>query len=96
MRWRLERILGYRWTHPLEMKDTRGVPLYHMIFATDNEAGTEIMEHLYSAAASEIPAMQKEAADRSMGQLALDLGFDALPSGGYRYEPPWEPPDSAG
>jgi three-Cys-motif partner protein len=91
MRWRLERILGYRWTHPLEIKDTRGLPLYHMIFATDNQAGTQIMEHLYATAAAAIPAMQKEAADRTVGQQALDLGF-APALNGYRYEPPWEPP----
>ena len=96
MRWRLERVLGYRWTHPLEMKDTRGLPLYHMIFATDNEAGTQIMEHLYSTAAAAIPAMQKEASDRSIGQQVLDLGLESLPTGGYRYEPPWEPPSSSG
>jgi hypothetical protein len=75
MRWRLERVLGYRWTHPLELKDTRGLPLYHMIFATDNEAGTQIMEHLYSAAAAAIPEMRTEAADRTVGQPTLDLGL---------------------
>jgi three-Cys-motif partner protein len=94
MRWRLERDLGYRWTHPLELKSTRGIPLYHMIFATDNEAGTRIMEHLYAAAAAEIPAMRREAADRAVGQQTLDLGFEPAPDTGYRYEPPWEPPDS--
>lgn len=90
MRRRLERDLGYRWTHPLELKNLRGVPLYHMIFATDNEAGTKIMEHLYAAAAAEIPVMRQEAADRAKGQQTLDLGFGAAPDG-YRYEPPWEP-----
>ena len=39
MRWQLENDLGYRRTHPLELKNTRGVPIYHMIFATDNDAG---------------------------------------------------------
>ena len=39
MRWRLERELGYRWTHQLEIRNTGGVPLYHLIFATDSEAG---------------------------------------------------------
>lgn len=92
MRWRLERELGYRWTHPLELKNTRGVPLYHMIFATDNEAGTRIMEHVYGKAAASIPAMRQEARDRARGQQALDLGLEFTPEAGYRYEPPWEPP----
>jgi hypothetical protein len=95
MRWRLEHVLGYRWTHPLELKTTGGIPLYHMIFATDNEGGTRIMEHIYAAAARSIPAMRKEAADRAVGQQALDLGFEAPPGAGYRYEPPWGPPGSA-
>jgi len=93
MRWRLERDLGYRWTHPLELRNTRGVPLYHMLFATDNEAGTQIMEHVYRSAAGRMPAMQQEARDRARGQIALNLGLDLKPEAMYRYEPPWEPPE---
>jgi three-Cys-motif partner protein len=92
MRWCLERDLGYRWTHPLELRNTRGLPIYHMLFATDNEAGTRIMEHVYRSAAARIPAMQQEARDRARGQVALDLGPDLGPAATYRYEPPWEPP----
>jgi three-Cys-motif partner protein len=92
MRWRLERDLGYRWTHPLELRNTHGVPLYHMIFATDNEAGTRIMEHIYRRAAARMPAMQQEALDRARGQIPLDLGLEPDPAPTYRYEPPWEPP----
>ncbi len=95
MRWRLEGDLGYRWTHPLEIKDTHGRPLYHMIFATDNEAGTQIMEHIYRRAAERIPAMRREAQDRRRGQIALDLGLDLAPEINYQYEPPWQPPDTA-
>jgi len=92
MRWRLERDLGYERTHPLELIDTRGRPIYHMIFATDHEAGTKIMSDLYSKAAQRIPEMRKEAQDRAVGQAAFDLG-DELPAGtSYRYEPPWTPP----
>lgn len=93
MRWRLERHLGYRWSHPLELKNTRGVPLYHMIFATDNEAGTQIMEHIYAKAVAAIPAMRQEAADRAHGQQVLDLNVALAPDMRYRYEPPWEPPE---
>lgn len=33
MRWRLEKVLGYATTHPLELKNSRDGTLYHMIFA---------------------------------------------------------------
>jgi three-Cys-motif partner protein len=90
MRWRLERNLGYRFSHPFELKNTRGATLYHMIFATDHDAGTRIMESIYAKAAQRVPEMQKEARDRARGQLALALEVGA-PGEGYRYEPPWEP-----
>ncbi len=61
MRWRLEGELGYRWTHQLEIRNTGGVPLYHLIFATDSEAGHKIMTHLYDQAAAEFPAMAQQA-----------------------------------
>ena len=64
MRWRLETVLGYRWTHPLELKNTRGTSLYFMIFATSNEVGHRIMSHLYNTAAKQFPAMQAEARSR--------------------------------
>ena len=90
MRWRLQRELGYRFTHPFEVKNTKGVSLYHMIFATDNDAGTSIMEHIYNKAAQNMPEMRKEARDRAQGQTALDIETEA-PGSGYRHEPPWEP-----
>ena len=61
MRWRLETVLGYRWTHPLEQRNTRGTSLYFMIFATSNEVGHRIMSHLYNTAAKQFPAMRAEA-----------------------------------
>lgn len=39
-------------------RDTRGVPLYHMLFPTDSEAGTRLVEHVYRRVAGRIPAMQ--------------------------------------
>lgn len=90
MRWRLEHDLGYRYTHPFELKNTRGGTLYHMIFATDNDAGTRIMENIYGHAAERVPEMRQEARDRMRGQLALDVGAGAQTEG-YGYEPPWEP-----
>ena len=64
MRWRLESILGYRWTHPLELKNIQGASLYFMIFATSNETGHTIMSYLYNQAAKQFPAMQAEARSR--------------------------------
>jgi hypothetical protein len=61
-----------------------------MLFATDHDAGTRIMESIYSSAATRIPEMQQEARDRAHGQLTLDVGPGAVEEG-YRYEPPWEP-----
>lgn len=67
MRWRLENVLGYTQTHPLEIRSLQGRPLYNMIFATDHPAGTGIMSFLYKKAASEIPAMRQAARDRAAG-----------------------------
>jgi three-Cys-motif partner protein len=92
MRWRLERNLGYRFAHPFELKNTKGSTLYHMIFATDSDAGTRIMAAIYANAAKRLPDMLQEARDRLSGQQTLDLGIEsATPDLGYRYEPPWEP-----
>lgn len=68
MRWRLETVLGYRWTHPLEIFNERGSSIYHMVFATDHEAGNRIMTDLYRTAAGEFPAM-REAARRRRARL---------------------------
>ncbi len=69
MRWRLENVLGYQWTHPLEIFNERGHSIYHMVFATDHEVGNRIMTDLYGRAANEFPAM-REAALRRRARLA--------------------------
>ncbi len=61
MRWRLETELGYRWTQPLEIRNERGNVIYHMVFATDHEAGHKIMSDVYAQAAAEFPAMAQQA-----------------------------------
>jgi three-Cys-motif partner protein len=94
MRWRLERVLGYRWTHPLEVKNLRGGPLYHMILATDNDAGTRIMSDLYRRAAETIPQMRQEIRERLRHPdqpRLLDPGAPEIPKGSYAYQPPWLP-----
>lgn len=96
MRWRLERGLRYRAAHSFELKNSKG-PLYHMIFATDNQAGTRIMSAIYDKAAKQLPEMRQEAKDRARGQGAFDFGDAHLASNeSYRYEPPWEPPGLPG
>lgn len=64
MRWRLERELGYQWTHALELVTERNHPLYDMIFATDHQAGNRIMSHLYNVAAAQIPQMRQAALEQ--------------------------------
>jgi three-Cys-motif partner protein len=61
MRWRLEKVLGYQWTHPLEIFNEQGASIYHMVFATGHQAGSRIMTSLYNAAANEFPAMRQTA-----------------------------------
>jgi three-Cys-motif partner protein len=94
MRWRLEKVLGYAQTHPLEIRNLQGGPIYDMIFATDHHAGTSIMSHLYSRASEEIPAMRQAARDEMAGVLRLfDVVGEAEPAPGYRYEAPIAPED---
>lgn len=57
MRWRLEKILGYRWTHQLLVNNESNRPLYFMVFATDSDPGKKIMRDLYEKAAVTFPKM---------------------------------------
>lgn len=91
MRWRLETDLGYARTHPLLLKSERGVPLYHMIFATDHEAGDRIMSSIYAVAARTIPDMAREAREHRPG-AQLSLGLPSEEPVGYIYDPPRPPP----
>lgn len=101
MRWRLERDLGYRSTHALELKNTNGSPIYSMIFATDNAAGDRIMSWIYADASRRHPQMWAEAAalrqgqkEESEGRLALFEPLPKVPDAPVPYEhvPPHEPP----
>lgn len=91
MRWRLAHDLGYTKTHPFELKNIAGRTLYHMIFATDNAAGDKIMADIYTSAAKNMPAMQREARDRKTGQTAFELKDSAADMATYEYIPPWMP-----
>lgn len=90
-RWMYEEGLNYRWTLAWELKNLSGSPLYHMIFATDNEAGHKIMQYLYNTALADSEDMRQEARNQRSGQQAFafeSLRDDAIQ---YRYEPPIGP-----
>lgn len=78
MRWRLEHVLGYRWTHPLEIFNEGGTSIYHMIFATDHPVGNQIMTSLYNGAANEFPAMRQAARQRRSRLEEEALGIHNL------------------
>jgi hypothetical protein len=100
MRWRLENVLGYRVTHQFEMKNTRGAPVYSMVFATDHPAGERIMNHIYGTAAEVRPQMQAEAAAKAQEVKEERLGTPGLfaplpkvmrPDDLYVHQPPTPP-----
>ena len=78
MRWRLENQLGYRWTHPLEIRNEGASPIYYMIFATDHKAGTRIMSSLYAKAAAEFPAMRAETRRERRRRDETESGVQSL------------------
>jgi hypothetical protein len=85
MRWRLENVLGYKWTLPFEVLNERNVSLYHLILATDSKAGLNIMTSLYTTAMQKFPAMAEEerrrktrAKEDAAGILSL-FGPEAFP-----------------
>lgn len=57
MRWRLEKELGYGWTHHLLVNNESNRPIYYMVFATDSDPGKKIMRDLYEKAAMTFPKM---------------------------------------
>jgi three-Cys-motif partner protein len=89
-RWRLEEVLGYRRSHALEVRNMRGVPMYHMVFATDNSAGDSIMSDLYGKASSRFAGMRMEAIQHAHGQGFFDFD-DADHRVQFEYQPPVDP-----
>ena len=92
MRRRLQKVLGYRWTHALEVHNHQGRSIYHLVFATDSKAGNRIMVHLYDRALKEFPRMRKQAIDQRRGAVSL-FDDDEYIDEGLRYdpEPLWKP-----
>ena len=61
-RWRLQEVLGYRWTQPIGLFNVSSYPIYTMVFATDHPAGNKIMKDIYThAGAHEIPELHSRA-----------------------------------
>lgn len=101
LRWRLQHLLGYHHTLAFEVKNVRG-PLYHLVFATDNDVGFKIMQHLYAKAAREHEPMRREARERERQRREEERGIQSLfapgeladaslPAVTYHHEPPWPP-----
>lgn len=101
LRWRLEKTLGYQWTHALNLGNVSNQPVYTMVFATDAKPGNKIMASIYkSAEVKGIPELRSQAVAlrdarrrESRGLMTL---FDPPPpkvrSKDYEHVPPWEPP----
>lgn len=100
-RWRLQRVLGYQRTHPLQFGNVSNHPVYTMIFATDDVTGDRIMADVYDRATmSEIPTMRSQAFEarrlRREDEKGVARLFDPDPASAsgdrYEYIEPWEPP----
>ena len=90
MRWRLVHELGYGRTHVLEFKNTRGAPIYHMVFATDHDAGDRIMTSLYATAAKRNQDMAQDARAHKTGVQSLFAVSEDTPVK-YAASPPVDP-----
>jgi len=79
MRWRLEKVLGYKSAHAFLMKKTDGQNLYHMIFVSDHAVGDRIMCHLYGRGLQQHEQMRKHALIRRRDKRhSKDHGVETL------------------
>lgn len=78
MRWRIEKALGYKFTHTLRRTNVGGTPLYDMIFATDHPVGHKIMSSVYNTAARRFPQMREEARARRRDRREAESGGAGL------------------
>lgn len=102
-RWRIEKELGYAVTHFIEMKNTNGSPLYHLILATDNQAGSTIIADVYRKSTPKHKATRHVARERQKLSRKQEQGQDNFfsaeelavndPSNEevYTHRPPWPP-----
>ena len=100
-RWRLQSVLGYRWTQPLGLSNVSGHPVYTMVFATDHPTGNKIMTDIYThAGVQEIPELHARAlAARTRNRLedkGISRLFEITPVVAptlVRHVQPWKPPE---
>ena len=78
MRWRIEKSLGYRYTHAARLTNAHGTPIYDLIFATDHEVGDKIMKAVYAKAADRFPQMRREARARRRDRREFEAGLSGL------------------
>ncbi len=90
MRLRLQKVLGYEWTHVLDVHNEQSF-IYQLVFATDHKAGHKIMSHLYEQALNTFPQMREHAINQRRGTPSLfeeSIGWGEIR---YVHEPPWKP-----
>lgn len=68
--------LGYSHTAAVEVRNTKGVVLYHMVFATGHVAGKSIMSSLMARASEVLPRLLDEEKRRRRMRPAEDWLFD--------------------
>ncbi len=104
-RWRIQKELGYKTTHALQLGNVSGQPVYTMIFATTVDAGHSIMGDVYDhALVHEIPALRAQAVNVRRAKRDLESGRQRLflledeptPAESYEHIEPWEPPNRLG
>ena len=103
-RWRIEKVLGYKTTHALQLGNVSDQPIYTMIFATDVDAGHSIMGDVYDhALMREIPQLRAHAVgvrtakrDLEKGRPRLFVPEEEPASQNYTHAEPWEPPNRLG
>ena len=74
-RWRIQKVLGYKTTHALQLGNVSDQPVYTMIFATDVAAGHSIMGDVYDhALMHEIPQLRAHAVGVRTAKRDLEKG----------------------
>ncbi|MHB1209877.1 MAG: three-Cys-motif partner protein TcmP [Acidimicrobiales bacterium] len=100
-RWRIENVLGYKWTHALRLDNDWGSPIYTMIYATDDKTGNKIMSDVYkTASVRDIPELQSRAlasreaksAEVSGAMRLFEVDPQVKPKN-YKPVQTWPPPD---
>jgi three-Cys-motif partner protein len=72
--------LGYKYTSVIEVRNTKNVVQYHLVFATVNKAGEDIMKRVLSDARKVLPAMvaSEKLARKEHGSSLFEESDDEL------------------